>query len=124
MRTALGPAISAQYAREGRLPVLTLDPLVEHSIAEALRVSEHGSYLALEPGIAEQIALAVAREAEAAEMRGIEPVFVCAQQLRAALRRLFKAAAPRLPVLAYSELGSQLELETIGVVNLGQPASV
>jgi flagellar biosynthesis protein FlhA len=124
VRTALGPAISAQYSRDGRLPVLTLDPLVEHSLAEALRIGEHGSYLALDPGIAEQVALAVAREAEMAEMRGVEPVFVCAQQLRAALRRLLKAAAPRLPVLAYSELGSQLELETIGVVNLGQPASV
>jgi len=40
------------------------------------------------------------------------------------LRRLLHAAAPRLPVLAYTELGSQLELETIGVVNLGQPAAV
>jgi flagellar biosynthesis protein FlhA len=124
VRTALGPAISATHARGGRLPVLTLDPLVEHSLAEALRVGEHGSYLALDPGIAEQIALAVAREAEAAEMRGVEPVFVCAAQLRPALRRLLRAAAPRLPVLAYTELGSQLELETIGVVNLGQPAAV
>ena len=69
-------------------------------------------------------ALAVARDAEAAEMKGIEPVFVCAGQLRPALRRLVRTAAPRLPVLSYSELGTQLELETLGVVNLGQPAAV
>ncbi|GIU89608.1 MAG: hypothetical protein KatS3mg010_0707 [Acidimicrobiia bacterium] len=124
VRTALGPAISASYARDGRLPVLTLDPVVEHSLAEALRTSDQGSFLALEPGVAEALALAIAREAEAAEMRGVEPVFVCAAQLRPALRRLLRAAAPRLPVLAYTELGSQLELETIGVVNLGQPAAV
>ncbi len=123
-RTALGPAISASHARNGRLSVLTLDPLIEHSLADALRVGDHGSYLALDPSVAEQLALAIAREAEAAEMKGTEPVFVCAAQLRPALRRLLRAAAPRLPVLAYSELGSQLELDTIGVVNLGQPASV
>ena len=57
-------------------------------------------------------------------MKGIEPVLVCSTQLRAALRRLLHAAAPRLPVLAYTELGAQLELDTIAVVNLGQPAAV
>jgi flagellar biosynthesis protein FlhA len=124
VRTALGPAISSSYARDGRLPVLTLEPLIEHSLAEALRPSDNGSYLALDPSIAEQLAMAIAREGEAAEMRGVEPVLVCAGQLRPAMKRLLRAAAPRLPVLAYTELGSQLELETIGVVNLGQPATV
>ena len=40
VRTALGPAISASYARDGKLPVLTLDPLIEHSLAEALRTGD------------------------------------------------------------------------------------
>jgi flagellar biosynthesis protein FlhA len=124
VRTAIGPAISASYAKDGRLPVLTLEPMVEHALAESLRAGDHGAYLALDPTTAETLALAVAREAEAAEMKGIEPVLVCATQLRPSLRRLLHAAAPRLPVLAYTELGQQLELDTIGVVNLGQPAAV
>ena len=124
VRTALGPAISASYAKDNKLPVITLDPLVEHALAETLRTGDSGTYLALDPQTAEQLALAVAREAEAAEMKGIEPVFVCATQLRPSVRRLLHAAAPRLPVLAYTELGAQLELDTIGVVNLGQPAAV
>jgi flagellar biosynthesis protein FlhA len=124
VRTALGPAISASFSKDGKLPVITLDPLVEHALAETLRSGDHGTYLAIDPQTAEQFALAVAREAEAAEMKGIEPVLVCATQLRPPLRRLLHAAAPRLPVLAYTELGQQLELETIGVVNLGQPAAV
>jgi len=124
VRTALGPAISASHARDGRLPVLTLEPIIEHSLAEALRTSDHGTYLALDPQVAEQLATAVARNAQEAEMKGIEPVLVCSTQLRAALRRLLQAAAPRLPVLAYTELGAQLELDTIAVVNLGQPAAV
>ena len=57
-------------------------------------------------------------------MKGIEPVLVCSTQLRAALHRLLHAAAPRLPILAYTELGAQLELDTIAVVNLGQPVGV
>jgi flagellar biosynthesis protein FlhA len=124
VRTALGPAISASFAKDNKLPVITLDPLVEHALGDTLRNGDHGTFLALDPQTAEALALAAAREAEAAEMKGVEPVLVCATQLRPSLRRLLHAAAPRLPVLAYTELGSQLELETIGVVNLGQPAAV
>jgi flagellar biosynthesis protein FlhA len=124
VRTSLGPAISAAHARNNKLPVLALEPIIEHSLAEALRASDHGTYLALDPQVAEQLATAVARSAQEAEMKGIEPVLVCSTQLRAALRRLLHAAAPRLPVLAYTELGAQLELDTIAVVNLGQPAAV
>ena len=42
-----------QHARDGKLPVLTLDPIVEHSLADALRTGDHGTYLALDPQIAE-----------------------------------------------------------------------
>ncbi len=124
VRTALGPAISAAHARDGKLPVITLEPVIEHALADALRHGDHGSYLALDPGFAEQLARSIAEQAETAEMRGIEPVFVCAQQLRASIRRLLRGVAPRLPVLAYTELGNQLELETLAVVNIVQPATL
>ena len=124
VRQALGPAISASHARDGHLPIITLEPSIEHALADTLRQGDHGAFLAIDPAFAELLALSVAREAEAAEMRGVEPVFVCAAQLRAALRKLLRAAAPRLPVLSYVELGHQLELDTIGVVNVVQPAQV
>ena len=125
VRGALGAAITSSHARLGRLPIITLEPIIEHQLAETLRASDQGMYLAVDPEIAEQIALAVARQAEAAEMNGVEPVFVCAAQLRSALRRLLKSAAPRLPVLSYAELGGHVELETVGVVSLAQePAAV
>ena len=65
-----------------------------------------------------------ARIADEAEHAGHTPALVCSSQIRAALYRLVHAATPRLPVLAFNELGPQLNLETIGTVNLGQPATV
>src|SRR4051812_37418832 len=118
VRQSLGPAISAAHAVEGRLPVITLEPLVEHGLLEALRTGESGSFLAIDPTTAERLALTTAQRAEEAEQRGESPVLVCSGQLRPALRRLTKTVAPRLPVLSYAELGPQLQLETIGVVNL------
>ena len=118
VRHALGPAISAAYAVEGRLPILTIEPLVEQALLEALRSGDSGSFLSIDPAVAERFALAAGARAEEAEQRGETPVLVCSAQLRPAVHRLTKAVAPRLPVLAYTELGPQLQLETIGVVNL------
>ena len=121
-RQALGPALSAALASSGRLPVITLDPLLEHQLTEALRSSDGGSFLALPPDRAEALTLTVAQRAHEAEQEGEMPVLVCAAPLRPALRKLVHTAAPRLPVLSYAELGSQLRLDTRGVVNLAHAA--
>jgi flagellar biosynthesis protein FlhA len=115
-RANLGPAISMAYAVDGRLPVLTFEPLAEHAMLEALRSGDGGSFLALDPSYAERLVLAVAAQAQQAEQRGERPALVCSPQLRAAVRKLTRTAAPRLPVLSYAELGDQLKLDTIGVV--------
>ncbi|MCU1485406.1 MAG: flagellar biosynthesis protein FlhA, partial [Actinomycetia bacterium] len=123
VRAALGPAISSAHASAGRLAVMTVEPLLEHTLLESLRTGEQGSFLALDPETAEAFALKVATTAREAEERGVRPVLVCSAQLRPAVRRLTKNVVPGLPVLAYGEIGSQLELETMGVIDL-VPATV
>ena len=88
-----------------------------------MRTGEQGSFLALDPDTAEAFALKVAATAREAEERGVRPVLVCSAQLRPAVRRLTKNVVPGLPVLAYGEIGAQLELETMGVIDL-VPATV
>ncbi|MGA3218298.1 MAG: flagellar biosynthesis protein FlhA [Acidimicrobiales bacterium] len=117
-RQALGPALSAGLATDGHLPVITIEPVLEQQLSEVLRTSDNGSFLALAPDKAEALTLAVAQRAREAEREGEMPVLVCAAPLRAALRKLTRTAAPRLPVLSYAELGSQLRLDTRGVVDL------
>jgi flagellar biosynthesis protein FlhA len=117
-RGALGPAISADHASDGRLPVLTFDPLLEQTLLEALRTGESGSFLMLDPMYAERLALEAARVAEQVEQTGDHPVLVCAQPLRLPVRRLVESAATRLPVLSYAELGGQLSIIPVGVVNV------
>jgi flagellar biosynthesis protein FlhA len=124
VRTGLGPAVSAVFAQGNRLPVITFEPMLEHQLLESLRSGEAGSYLALDPDTAEQMSMEVSRMAREAEERGDTPTLVCSGALRPAVRRLIQAAAPRLAVLSYSELGSQLEIETIGQVRRGNPAAV
>ncbi|HET9442186.1 MAG TPA: flagellar biosynthesis protein FlhA, partial [Acidimicrobiales bacterium] len=117
-RAALGPAISAEHAVDGRLAVITFDPLVEHGLLESRRQGESSSFLALDAEQIERLAVEVARAAEGAERAGESPVLVCSAPIRPAVRRLLRNAAPRLAVLSYSELGPQLRIETVGVVSL------
>ncbi|WP_370327658.1 flagellar biosynthesis protein FlhA [Euzebya sp.] len=124
VRAMLGPAISSALAVDGRLAVLVLDPMTEHAVVEAVRPGATGSFLALDPQLSERLAVEVARLAEQAEQQGESPVIVCSPQARPALRRLVSQVIPRLPVLGYAEIGPQLTVETVGVVNVGNPAAV
>jgi len=116
-RATLGAAIAIPYAQDGRLSVITLDPLLEQRVMEKLRTGERGSFLALDAADAEHIVVETHRLAERAEQLGQVPVLACLAQLRSALHRLVKTASPRLPVLSYGELGSALQLETVGTVS-------
>jgi flagellar biosynthesis protein FlhA len=117
VRTALGPTICSLYATEGVLSVITLDAALEHALADSLKPGEDGLVLTIDPAQAEVVVAETARLANEAEQQGKIPVLVCGARLRPALRKLLKAAAPRLGVLATTELAPQFRLERIGVVS-------
>jgi flagellar biosynthesis protein FlhA len=117
-RGALGPAIAAQYAANGRLTVITLDPMLEQGLLESLRPSDTGAFMAIDGMRAEAIVSEASRLVEAAEQQGMSPVLACSPQLRLPLMRLLRAGSRRVQVLSYSEIsGSTAQIETMGVVN-------
>lgn len=127
-RGALGPAIATAHAQNGVLRVLTLDPLLEHQLAESVRPGEDGATLALDPRRAELLVEQADAALRAAEDVGHAPVLVCAPVLRAPLRRLVALAVPRLPVLSYAEAGGAgatgPRIETVGTVTAAEPVAM
>jgi flagellar biosynthesis protein FlhA len=117
-RTALGPAIAAQYAANGRLIVITLDPMLEQGLLESLRPSDTGAFMAIDGMRAEALVTEAAQLVESAEQQGLTPVLACSPQLRLPLLRLLRAGSRRVQVLSYAEIsGSTAQIETMGVVN-------
>jgi flagellar biosynthesis protein FlhA len=117
-RSALGPAIAAQYAANGRLVVITLDPMLEQGLLESLRPSETGAFMAIDGMRAEAMVTEAGQLVESAEQQGMTPVLACSPQLRLPLMRLLRAGSRRVQVLSYSEIsGSTAQIETMGVVN-------
>jgi flagellar biosynthesis protein FlhA len=102
IRTHLAPAIVQQiYGAVRELDVIALDPELERLVAQALN-SPHGA--ALDPGIADTLTRSAADTARSQEDRGHPACLLVPDAIRAPLARLLKRAAPRLKVLAHSEI--------------------
>ncbi|WP_343996839.1 flagellar biosynthesis protein FlhA [Nocardioides dubius] len=115
-RTALGPAIVAPYVQDGTVHVISLDPLLEQRMLEALRSTDQGPVIALDPALGQQALASTGRAVAAAENLGVHPVLVCSPQIRSGVRRMLAGVAPRLAVLAYHELPPSVNVRSAGVV--------
>ena len=118
-RLALGPAICDTWARGGTLQVITLDPMLEQQLVEAVRPGEHGGVIAVPGSVVERLIEQSVEAMTAAERQGGAPVLVCPPVVRAPLRRLLAPHVPRMPVLSYAEIDPMLRIETMGVVSHG-----
>ncbi|MCC6854115.1 MAG: flagellar biosynthesis protein FlhA [Rubrivivax sp.] len=102
VRTHLAPAIVHQiYGPVKELEVIALDPDLERLVTQAL-TSPHGA--ALDPGIADTLTRSAADVARATEDRGHPACLLVPDPIRGQLARLLRRAAPRLKVLAHSEI--------------------
>ncbi len=115
-RAALGPMITAQHARDGKLPVITIEAGLEQILLAGLKPSDTGSLIATEPQVTEHLVAEVRNLYDAGTRQMREPVLITASALRPGLARLFAAALPRLAVMSVNEIGRQVQLERIGVV--------
>jgi len=116
-RAAIAPALTAQHAHEGTLRVVTLAPALEQHLLEALRPTDQGTQLLLDPETTEGLLGSVHRCSTDAEAGGRTAVLVCAPAIRPAVRRLVAHSMPRLAVLSYSEVtGAGLQIEQVGTV--------
>ena len=118
-RAALRRAITFAHAgADGRLAAITLDPLVEETLRDAVRGSDGGagSHLALEPQAALDILDGVGRALAAAPRA--PAVILTASDLRRHVRRLVEVPHPDLSVLSYAELTPETEIETVARVSV------
>jgi hypothetical protein len=116
-RASLGPALTAPFARDGVLHVITLDPDVEQEAAEAKRASEQGVVLAMHPAAASRMVKDLSALVARAENNGMTPVLLVAGPLRLPLRRLLRGSLPHLPVIGFAETAGVTSIETVGQVS-------
>ncbi len=118
VRQALKRHISRQYAGgNNRLSVLTIDPAMEEILRNSVQQSEFGSYLALDPGIAQSMIDKLQNQVENLSRKGVGPILLSAPVLRIYLKRLLERFIPGLVVLSYNEIEAGVDIEVIGMVS-------
>ena len=102
VRVALSPAIVQQiYGPTRELNVIAIDPSLERMLVQALG-SPSGP--ALDPGVADLLTRTAAETALKQEEMGVPACLLVPDQIRSAISRLVRRVAPRLQVLAHSEI--------------------
>ncbi|WP_367848639.1 flagellar biosynthesis protein FlhA [Rhodoferax sp. WC2427] len=102
VRIALAPAIVQQiYGPTRELNVIAIEPSLERMLVQALG---NAAGPALDPGVAELLTRNVADVALQQEELGVPACLLVPDQIRNAISRLVRRVAPRLQVLAHSEI--------------------
>ncbi len=104
VRVALSPAIVQQiYGPVHELNVIAIDPPLERLLMQALG-NTTGQGQALDPGVADLLTQRAAEVALKQEEIGIPACLLVPDPIRSTIARLVRRVAPRLQVLAHSEI--------------------
>ena len=103
---------------DGVLRVLSLEPQLEQSLANALQKVDGQVTLAIDPNSASKLLEKIRIKIEEVINEGITPIILCNSALRLSIKRLTERMAPKLNVLAYNEIPNSIKLESIGLISL------
>ncbi|MNV53296.1 Flagellar biosynthesis protein FlhA [compost metagenome] len=119
VRQALSRQITQQFSQPGEtLRVITVGPSLEKKIAESVQQSEHGSYLALDPVSTQTVYQRLTEQINRLLQSGQQPIVLTSPTIRMYLRQVIERTMQDIPVLSYSELEPNIEIQSVGVVNL------
>ncbi len=117
VRHALSRTISRDLAVNGIIPVITLARVAEDAIRNAVQHKESGSYLAIDPIIAQRILDSIGKGINLFE-GGSRPVLLAAPQIRPYVRSLTERYYPALAIISHNEVSPNLKVRSLGTVNL------
>jgi flagellar biosynthesis protein FlhA len=113
-RTIVKPNLAA----DGSLPIVTLSPRVEKAFGDSIRQTDHGAYLAMEPGLAQKIITAVNAAADKAVATDGQPVLLSSPVARPHMAQLLARFIPNLPVISQAEIPADVKLTTLANVDV------
>jgi len=118
-RQSLARSIIRPYVTpEGVLPVMTVEPRLEEIISQSVQRTEHGSFMTMDPTLAQQIINMVKARVEQFMDKNYQPIILTSPAVRRHLRRLVERFIPLLVVISHNELVPDIEIRSLGSVDL------
>jgi flagellar biosynthesis protein FlhA len=104
--------------REGKINVFTLDPQLEKSLADSVNVQKSGLTLVIPPELGEKLLGSVLKQGERISRIGEVPICLVSANLRLALWKFLNPSIRQLVVLSYNEILPDIEVHSLGIVEL------
>jgi flagellar biosynthesis protein FlhA len=121
VRRKFARSITSKFVTpDGVLPLVSLSPVLERMMNDALQQTDEGSFLALEPGNAQVIINKLGRAAEKFGELGQTPVLLAPGHLRPAVFHFVDRFAPGYAVLSHHEIAPNTKVQSLGVVSIGE----
>lgn len=95
-----------------------MDQDVEDTLLKGIQKAEHGSYLSIDPKIADSIIASIKEETEKAMAKNVQPILLTSPTVRRHLKKMVEYFAPSIMILSQSELLSDIGIKSIGKVSL------
>jgi flagellar biosynthesis protein FlhA len=119
IRQSLTRQITEQFAENGIIHVLTAGSTLEKGISDSIQQTESGTYyLSMDPQMVRKITEELQEQITRVVRAGGQPIFLTSPSIRMYLKQLVDKIMPTVPVLAYTELEPDIEIQSIGVVNI------
>jgi flagellar biosynthesis protein FlhA len=121
VRRKFARAITSKFiSPDGVLPLLSMNPSLERMMSEAMQQTDEGSFLAMEPGVAQMVINKLAQSAEKFGELGQTPVLLAPGHLRPAVFNFVERFAPGYAVLSHHEIASNTKVQSLGVLSIGE----
>ena len=118
-RQSLKRAISNKFFNPNEsTSIITLDPKIEQDIMAAVKQTEQGAYLTLDPEESKQIIKATEEEMDKLEKVGKVPIIITSPIVRMYYKRLVQDYFKDLIVVSYNEIETNFELQSVGMVSI------
>jgi flagellar biosynthesis protein FlhA len=119
VRVGLARQITREYTTEDNvLKVITLEPGLEQQFVDTIQRTST-IHQALDPDSANELFQRVNAAVEELLVQGISPVLLCSPVIRLHFKRLVERVAPQLVVLSFNEIVTDVEIDNVQVIALG-----
>lgn len=119
VRQAISRTICQRHVdKDGKLYVVTVDPTLDQQISNSIHKSESGSFLALEPELAQRFVDKVIDEVREAMSTNFDVAILSSSNTRMHIRKLIENLLTTIPVLSYKEIPFGIQVETVRIISL------
>ena len=114
-RAALGAQLAYEVCgMDKHLPALLLDPMIEETIASSIVTNANGQILSIDPAIAHEFVVTIARALQPVVAQGKRPVILTQAEVRRFVRKVIEFDLPNVQVLSFDEMPVDLTIQPVG----------